>query len=179
MGLVGWWLWVRNGSTLLAWREFFFEFAIMFLFISLFVIDIKHYILPNVHNALLACLFLGAAFLKNKVFFALLGATIGAAFPAFVIWIFYKLKGKMGMGMGDIKLYAALGLYLGPEGVLNTIFLSCFVGSLYSGILLLTRKLSRDTPFAFGPAIIITAFLQIFFSDQLSQVLAKVFAIPV
>jgi leader peptidase (prepilin peptidase)/N-methyltransferase len=57
-----------------------------------------------------------------------------------------------GMGFGDVKLLAMVGAFLGPAGVLETIFAACFVGLLLG---LASWATSRDAavPFGFGPAI--------------------------
>ena len=92
----------------------------------------------------------------------LLGAVVGAGFPLLVSWIFYQLKGQVGLGGGDIKLFGVLGLYLGPIGILQNIFLSCFVGAFVGLFLLLARVIKRENPIPFGPFIIIVASFQIF-----------------
>lgn len=67
------------------------------------------------------------------------------------------------MGGGDIKLYGALGLYLGPQQIVVTLFLSCLLGSLVGLALIMSKRMNRETPIAFGPFIIIVASLQVFF----------------
>jgi len=57
-----------------------------------------------------------------------------------------------GMGFGDVKLLAMVGAFLGPAGVLETIFAACALGLLLG---LAFLRVSRDVtvPFGFGPAI--------------------------
>ena len=69
----------------------------------------------------------------------------------------------IGLGGGDIKLFGILGLLLGPIGILNTIFMSCMMGAIVGILLIVTKKLNKDTPLAFGPFILIVASIQIFF----------------
>ena len=71
----------------------------------------------------------------------------------------------MGLGGGDIKLFGILGIFLGPTGVMFTIFLSCLVGAIIGLILIGMKRLTKDRPMAFGPAILIVAAFQIFFSE--------------
>jgi len=61
-----------------------------------------------------------------------------------------------GMGFGDVKLLAAVGAFLGPAGVLETVFAACFVGLLLG---LATAAVTRSwtMPFGFGPAIALGA----------------------
>jgi leader peptidase (prepilin peptidase)/N-methyltransferase len=63
-----------------------------------------------------------------------------------------------GMGLGDVKLLAMIGAFLGPWGVLETIIAASLLGlALGLGYAAVTRKL--DAPFGFGPAIAAGALL--------------------
>jgi prepilin signal peptidase PulO-like enzyme (type II secretory pathway) len=60
------------------------------------------------------------------------------------------------MGLGDIKLLAMVGVFLGPWGVLLTILFASLLGLLLGvGFAIATR--SFNTPFGFGPAIALGA----------------------
>ena len=67
-----------------------------------------------------------------------------------------------GMGLGDVKLLAMIGAFLGPWGVLETIvtasLLGLGLGLVYAAV---TRKL--NAPFGFGPAIAAGALLALLF----------------
>ena len=66
--------------------------------------------------------------------FGLLDALIGAAFGAFLLWgaaALYKLVRKRdGMGMGDVKMMAMVGSFLGLSGAFLTILLGTLFGSV-------------------------------------------------
>lgn len=154
--------------------NFFFYFSVFCAFVVHFVVDIKHQILPDSINIYLAALFLLISLFTRSVTFWLLGGAIGFGFPMAVSWFFYKVKGQIGLGGGDIKLYAALGFFLGPIGVLQNIFLSCFLGALVGLVLMGLKIIRRDYPIAFGPFILIIAFVQIFFEKWFSQVMRHI-----
>lgn len=158
-----------------SWLSFLFQFSTFSTFYCLFVIDLKHKLLPDKLNAYLALNLLLMAVLKFSWTHYLLGALIGFAFPYLVTWIFYKIQGKIGLGGGDIKLFCALGIYLGPIGIIHNIFFSCFLGAIISGILMLLRFIKRDTAIPFGPFIIVTGIIQIFFADHFSWLLSFLF----
>ena len=78
--------------------------------------------------------------------------------------------------MGDIKLFAALGIYLGIHGIIYNIFLSCFLGSIVGIILLSLNKMKKEDAIAFGPYIIIVATFQIFFAREFNQLINFIFS---
>jgi leader peptidase (prepilin peptidase)/N-methyltransferase len=67
-----------------------------------------------------------------------------------------------GMGLGDVKLLAMIGAFLGPWGVLETIIAASVLGLILGlSFAAVTRKL--NAPFGFGPAIAAGALLSLLF----------------
>lgn len=145
--------------------SFVFFFTVFAAFLVHFIVDLKHQILPDLVNLYLAIVFLIIGIINYPILHWSIGAVLGLAFPYAVSFGFYKIKGQVGLGGGDIKLWGALGLYLGPMGILQNIFLSCFVGALFGGILLGLKIIKREHPIAFGPFIILIASIQIYFPN--------------
>lgn len=160
---------IPNTFSSIGLMYYFLYFSLFCALFCHFVIDIKHQILPDSINIYLAVGFLCIAFLKYSPTYYLVGALIGFLFPYSVTLAFYYLKGQQGLGGGDIKLYAALGIVLGPVGIINNIFLSCFFGALFSLIMMSIGKMSRNSKLAFGPFIIIVAVFQIYFPALFRQ----------
>lgn len=65
-------------------------------------------------------------------------------------------------GLGDVKLMAAAGLFLGWQLTLVATFLGILFGGAYGIYLLATRKKGRKEHFAFGPALCAGIALSIF-----------------
>lgn len=142
-----------------------FYFGIFCIFLSHLFIDLDHQILPDSLNLILLGLILAYSITFFPLIHWLVGGIIGLALPLGVTWLFYLFRGQIGLGGGDIKLFAILGIFLGPKGVVETIFFSCFLGSIVGLLLIATGRISRERPIAFGPYIIVVAFVQIFFQD--------------
>jgi leader peptidase (prepilin peptidase)/N-methyltransferase len=68
-------------------------------------------------------------------------------------WVWFP-----GLGFGDVKLLAMIGAFLGPVGVLETIFLAAVVG-LVLGIGWAVVRRGFGQPFGFAPAIALAAIL--------------------
>lgn len=145
--------------------NFVFYFTIACIFICHFVIDLRHQLLLDSLNLYLLANFLIFSFFRLPYSFWLVGGLIGFLAPLAVTWIFYKIRGQVGLGGGDIKLFGILGIYLGPLGIFFNIFMSCFLGALIGILLIALKKTSKDRPIAFGPFILIVATFQIFFPE--------------
>ena len=148
----------------------FFRTTIFYIFLAHFVIDLKHKILPDSLNIYLGFVLLIYSFFQFNYIHIGLGFLIGGGFPYLITWLFYKIRGQIGLGGGDIKLYAVLGLYLGPLDIMLTIFLSCFLGAVVGVFLIATKFLDRNNPIPFGPFILIVAAIQIFFPELFNQI---------
>lgn len=157
------------GSLFILQNEYLLFFFYFFIFCALlahFFIDIDHHLLLDKINLFLLALILPFVILFRPWTFWAYGGLIGFGVTYLVTWLFYLIRGQIGLGGGDIKLYGVLGLLLGPVGIIQNIFLSCFLGSIVGGTLILSGKHRRDEPMAFGPFIIIVGAFQILFPSQ-------------
>jgi prepilin signal peptidase PulO-like enzyme (type II secretory pathway) len=140
----------------------FVKFSIACSFLAHFLIDVEHKILPDKINLYLLAI-IGCYVLLNYPWkYWLIGGAVGFLGPLLITWLFYKIKGQIGLGGGDIKLYGILGLLFGPLGILSTIFLSSFLGAFVGVAMIAMKKMDRDTALPFGPFIIIVAAVQFF-----------------
>ena len=71
-------------------------------------------------------------------------------------WIWFP-----GMGFGDVKLLAMIGVFLGPLGVMQTIMAASLVG-LVMGLGWAMAARGIGAPFGFGPAIAVGALFSMF-----------------
>ena len=144
---------------------FIFNFSLACIFVCHFFIDLDHHLLLDKLNFALLVLILPYSILTFSWHHWLVGGLIGGGSTLFITWFYYKLRGQIGLGGGDIKLYAVLGLLLGPTGIITTIFGSCMIGAVVGLILIAAKRLSADKPMAFGPSIILFGSFQIFFPE--------------
>lgn len=166
-GLVAFWLFPQDLS-IEALGNFAFLFTVACIFIVHFFIDLDHQLLLDSLNLYLLAVVAAYSLFHYHWAYWLIGGAIGFGIPLLITWLFYKLRGQVGLGGGDIKLYGILGLYLGPAGVIFNVFLSCLLGAVVGLLLIGFGKLTKEKPMAFGPAILLVASFQIFFPD-LSQ----------
>lgn len=76
---------------------------------------------------------------------SILESAIGAALPPFFLWLvgwlYLKLRHREGLGLGDVKMIAMVGSFLGFAGALYTLLLACVVGVVIGyGYIWLAKK---------------------------------------
>ncbi len=77
---------------------------------------------------------------------ALIGAALGGAILYLLDRITILILKKPGMGLGDVKLLAMVGAFLGWKGVLGTLMLACILGSAVGLSLIAASKLRSGPP---------------------------------
>ncbi len=158
--------------TLNALAIFFLKLNLFCSFLALFFIDIEFQLLPNKLNLYVLLILIPLAFLKNSILDSFLGGLIGFGLPYLVTYVYYLIRKKIGLGGGDIKLFGILGVYLGIQGIVQNIFLSCFLGSICGLIIIAIGRNKLDIRLAFGPYILIVASIQIFFPQIYQRILS-------
>lgn len=133
-------------------------------------VDFKTNIIPNkfmLSALIIRCLFYLVEFIiiPDEVAMILKESIIGSIIIA-VFFLLISLIFKNSIGMGDIKLFAIMGLYQGLWGVLNSVFYSLIVSFVVSVTLLITKKKNRKDTIAFGPSILIGTILGIALSGM-------------
>ncbi|MBH0129938.1 A24 family peptidase [Salinibacterium sp. NK8237] len=140
--------------------------------IALTLIDLDTQTLPNkivLPSLIVGFVLLGIASAGTGNWSALATAALGAL-ALFVFYFIIALVSPRGMGMGDVKLSAVLGLYLGWLGwevVAVGAFAAFLLGGLFAIILMLRKKAGRRTAIPFGPWMIAGAWVGIAFGAQI------------
>jgi leader peptidase (prepilin peptidase) / N-methyltransferase len=102
---------------------------------------------PNDGVALLLCLRLFHQLPPERVL-GVLEALLGAAFGSLLLWgsaALYKLvRGREGMGLGDVKMMAMVGAFLGVRNAFITILLGTLLGSVL-GVVIIAMMYLRGT----------------------------------
>ena len=63
------------------------------------------------------------------------------------------------MGLGDVKLSIALGMWLGVEKSMTWLMTAFIIGGIVAGVLLLLKRANLKTKIAFGPFLIIAFWI--------------------
>ncbi|MBA2656520.1 MAG: prepilin peptidase [Tatlockia sp.] len=145
-------------------------FALLFIWIliCLFFIDLKHQLLPD--SLTLSLLWLGLIANSQARFTTLPNAVFSAAAAYLSLWLFIKLfyliRGKIGMGNGDFKLFAAFGAWLGGLQLPLILLLACLTGAIVGFAVLKTQGKTNETPIPFGPFLCVAGFISFFWGKS-------------
>ena len=158
---------IQFGWNLTAWQWDFL--ACILLIITL--VDLEQWIIPN---GLLLCAMVLYGVLQFPV------AESGIAFWGQAFWrmgstavpllLFVCVANRIWktetMGGGDIKLFAVLGLYLGPAMAYVMLFLACVLGIVWQA---LSGQLQKRAALPFGPAMAASTWITVLYGASLLQ----------
>ncbi|GAB6156875.1 A24 family peptidase [Desulfotomaculum varum] len=143
--------------------------AAMLVFFSLLlvvaVIDLQHQIIPD--GILLAGALLGIPFLYLQGP-ALLKDGMAGLLAAGILMLAIALLARGGMGGGDIKLAAVMGLFLGLKQVAVALLIAFLLGGTTGLILLATGRKGRKDPIPFGPFLALGSLIAAVAGEQLA-----------
>jgi len=134
--------------------------------VVLFAIDLEHQILPN--EITLPGIVIGFLFsvaLPPGWRSSLIGLLVGGLFPFLIAEAYLRIRGREGMGMGDFKMLAMVGAFLGWPLVWITLILACILGVVIGGGALLISRRGLATRIPFGTFIAVAALVAAFGTD--------------
>ncbi|NWG00614.1 MAG: prepilin peptidase [Thermoanaerobaculaceae bacterium] len=139
----------------------------LLLLVPLALIDLEHHLLPDwlTLTGLGAGLVASAAGGLVTVGEAVVGSVVGAAVPLAVMWVYRLVRGVEGMGLGDVKLLAMIGAFLGWRGVLLSLCFGACAGAVVGVALMATGRGRADTELPFGTFLAGAAALVLFFGE--------------
>ncbi len=150
--------------------------VLVLLLLPLAVIDLEHHLLPDwlTLPGLAAGLLVATVGGLVTVVDAVLGAFLGAAIPLAVMVAYRLVRGVEGMGLGDVKLLAMIGAFLGVRGALLTLCLAACAGALVGLGLVLAGRGRADTELPFGTFLAGAALVVLFVGHRLMVALGWV-----
>jgi leader peptidase (prepilin peptidase)/N-methyltransferase len=104
---------------------------------------------------------------------AVLGALLGAGILLAVWAAWYLLRREEGMGLGDAKMLAAIGAFLGWKGVLVTLFFAALSGSVVGLGLMAWSGLGGKARLPFGTFLALGGLIALFAGEALVQAYAR------
>ncbi len=158
-------LYLKFGLSL----HFLINFVLSAALVVVTFIDLDHRIIPDVISLPGILVGIGLALFLPwmNLWDSLIGLLVGGGSLFLVAYAYEFLTKREGMGMGDVKLLAMLGAWLGWESVLFIIFFASLTGSIIGGLAILVQKQGRHYAIPFGPFLALCAMAYIFIGPDL------------
>jgi leader peptidase (prepilin peptidase)/N-methyltransferase len=139
--------WWYYGATLLLASRLLLGCALTVLF----AIDLEHQRLPNVITLPLVVVgFVFSFFTEPGWLSSLLGIAIGGGSLLAMFYLWLWIRKQEALGMGDPKMLAMIGAFLGWQMTLLTLVFASFTGSLLGVALIAMRRASMQSLLPFG-----------------------------
>lgn len=137
--------------------------------IAIALIDFDTLVIPDQFS--LSLMWLGLFISLWHVFVEPSSAIKGVLMGYLMLWSIFQLfkliTDKEGMGYGDFKLLAAAGAWFGIKGVLVTVIISAFAGSILGIMYLHLSKNSKDKPLPFGPYLAVGIWITMVYGQSI------------
>ncbi len=144
------------GLSVLFLSRLVFAFALLVLF----VIDLRQRILPNVITLPGILVGLGFSLLGPPGWLdSLIGVLVGGGALFLMAEAYYRIRHEEGMGMGDVKMLAMIGAFLGWKLMLLTLILSSLVGAGVGLLVIAARKGDMKYALPFGTFLALAALV--------------------
>jgi leader peptidase (prepilin peptidase) / N-methyltransferase len=117
----------------------------------LFAIDLEHHLLPNAITLAGIAVGFGFSFFTEPGWAAsLIGIVFGGGVLYLTAEVYYRVRHEEGLGMGDVKMLAMIGAFLGWQLTLVTLMMASVAGSLIGLFLIATSRGTMKYALPFG-----------------------------
>ena len=144
------------------------------ILIIIFFIDLENFIIPDTLNFSIMGLALFKNFLPNfntslihEINQSIIGGMVGYISIWLIIYLYKTFKKIDGMGFGDAKLMAGIGLLFGWQSIPFVLFVSSILGLIFVVPSLIKKQKNMRTEIPFGPFIILACLVYFVYGNQL------------
>ena len=148
--------WWHYGPSWLFVSRILFGCALLVLF----AIDLEHHLLPNLITLPGIVVGFALSFVSGPGWVdSLIGILVGGGVLYGIAEIYYRVRHEEGLGMGDVKMLAMIGAFVGWKLTLVTLMMASFAGSLIGLAFILTRRGGMKYALPFGTFLALGAGL--------------------
>ncbi|MCB9795174.1 MAG: prepilin peptidase [Alphaproteobacteria bacterium] len=154
--------------------------AVYLVFLAMLVaatyIDLRHYIIPDQLSIYAVPVGIGASAMLTALGYeraltwqqSVVGALVGGGVLLLVIGAYWLYKRQEGMGLGDVKLLAMIGAFLGTwPSLFVVVLISTLLGSVIGIGMIVAQGRSLRAQLPFGPFLSVAAMLYLFFGEEI------------
>ena len=141
------------------------------LFIVIFVVDLEQGLILNkvVYPGMVVALLLALLprpWLTQWIVTGVANAAIGGAI-GFALFLLIAIASRGGMGWGDVKLAALIGLATGFPLVFFSIIMGAILGGIVALALVIAKKRKRRQTIPFGPFLAVAAMITLLWGSNI------------
>ncbi|MDP2182437.1 MAG: prepilin peptidase [Actinomycetota bacterium] len=118
------------------------------------------------HTAIAPLLGTSSGSSARPIVVALIGVALGAGPSLGIALVYEVVRKRQGFGMGDVKLLATLGIYLGPYALM-TLVIGSFIGAVWGVGASVGSGEGASTKIPFGPFLAAGAVLTVMFGPSM------------
>lgn len=161
------WMYIKFGNS---W-ETFLGILLISLAVIITVSDLTYMLIPNsiLLTMTVPVVVILVVFDWSHIGSHLLGALVGGG-----ILLFIALITRGAMGMGDVKLFALLGLMIAFPNVVLALIIACLLGTMIGGILLAMKVMTRKQPMPFGPFLLAGSIIAFGYGESLISIYVSI-----
>ena len=128
--------------------------------IVLFAIDLEHHLLPNVITLPGIVIGFAFSFVAGPGWLgSLIGILVGGGILYTIAEVYFRVRREEGLGMGDVKMLAMIGAFLGWQLTLMTLMMASFSGSVIGVLMIAARRGDLKYALPFGTFLAMGAAL--------------------
>jgi leader peptidase (prepilin peptidase)/N-methyltransferase len=109
----------------------------------------------------------GSLALPPGIVASAIGAALGAALPWLIRWIWLRMTGVEAMGLGDVKMLAMIGAFLGWKQVWVVLFFASLAGALVGIVLIALGRRAMSAKLPFGTFLAVAAYAASLWGERL------------
>jgi leader peptidase (prepilin peptidase)/N-methyltransferase len=128
--------------------------------IVLFAIDLEHHLLPNAITLPGIAVGFGFSLVTEPGWLpSLIGILVGGGILYAIAEAYFRIRREEGLGMGDVKMLAMIGAFLGWQLTLVTLMMASFAGSAIGMLLIAAGRGDMKYALPFGTFLAMGAAL--------------------
>lgn len=135
-------------------------FTIIVLLIAAAIIDVKKFRIPD--KLVLPGAAVGLAFSMLEPQRGLLNSLVAGITAGMVLFLIHCVT-KGGIGLGDVKLFGCVGIYLGCETTFSAMLIAAVLSGLFSLVLICINRDNKKRELPFAPFILLGTLAAIVF----------------
>ena len=151
--------------------------VLFLIYLMILFIDLKHFIIPDILNYGIIVLAIIKNFLPNldliftqDIMLSLAGGIVGYLSIWLIIYLYKQIRKKEGVGLGDAKLMAGIGLLFGWQSIPFTLFFASLLALLVATPSLMENKKSLKSKIPFAPYLIIAGLVYFLYGNIIYKI---------